>query len=168
MWLEKMASFFNFLARPMGRILNYIAAFVLFVMMILTGIDVTLRYLFNAPITGSFEITQYILPIVIAFGLAQCALEKGHVSVELIISSLPDRTKAFMNSIAYLLFFALYALITWQSLLRAIGMKHTGLTTEVLAIPVYPFVLTVTVGSAVLCLVTFKDFLQSLFEAFNK
>jgi TRAP-type C4-dicarboxylate transport system permease small subunit len=168
MWLEKTASFFNFLAHPLGRILNYIAALVLFFMMILTGVDVMLRYLFNAPITGSFEITQYVLPIVIAFGLAQCALEKGHVSVELVISGLPDRVKAFMNSIAYLLFSILYALIAWQSLLRAVGMKHTGLTTEVLAIPVYPFVLTVTVGCAVLCLATLKDFFQSLSKVFKQ
>ena len=73
-----------------------------------------------------------------------------------------------MDSLAYLFFFALFALITWQSLLRALGMKQTGLTSEVLALPIYPFVLTVTIGCGAICLVVLKDFLQSLVEAFNK
>ncbi|MBW2030978.1 MAG: TRAP transporter small permease [Deltaproteobacteria bacterium] len=168
MWLKKTAAFFHSLAHPSALVLNYLAATALVFLMILTGIDVTMRYVFNAPIPGSFEITQYVLPVVIAFGMAKCSLENGHVSVELLISRLPGRMRAFMKSIAYLLFTVLYGLITWQSLLRALGMKQTGQTSEVLAIPVYPFVLTVTVGSAVLCLTTIKDFFQYLFEAFKK
>ena len=109
------------------------------------------------------------LPMVIAFGLAQCALKKGHVSVELITARFSPRGKAWMDSLAYLLFFVLFALITWQSLLRALGMRQTGLTSEVLAFPIYPFVLTVTIGCGAISLVTtFKDFVRSLSEAFGK
>ncbi|MBN2060996.1 MAG: TRAP transporter small permease [Deltaproteobacteria bacterium] len=167
MWLQKAAAFFQYVSCPLARILNYIAGLVLFLLMILTGIDVSFRYLLNSPIPGSFEITEYFLTVVIAFGLAQCALEKGHVSVDLVVSGLSSRKRAFMDSIAHLSFAALYAIICWQSLLRALGMKHTGLTTEVLDLLVYPFVLAVTLGCAVLCLVALKDFFQSLFEAFK-
>lgn len=168
MWLKNTALFLNFLARPVGRMLNYLAALSLVFLMVLTGIDVSLRYLFNAPIPGSFEITQYVLPMVIALGLAQCALDKGHVFVELFVSRLSHRGQAYMNCVAYLLFSALYALITWQSLLRALGMKQTGQTSEVLALPVYPFVLAVAVGCGALFLATLKDFFQSLSEAFTR
>lgn len=168
MWLKRTADFFNLLAYPVSRILNYLAALMLVFLMVLTGVDVSFRYLFNAPITGSFEITEYVLPMVIAFGLAHCSLEKGHVSVELVTARLSDRGRAFMDCLAYLLFTVLYGLITWQSLLRAMGMKQTGLTSEVLALPVYPFVLTVTVGCGAICLATLKDFFQSLSEALHK
>jgi TRAP-type transport system small permease protein len=134
-------------------------------MMILTGIDVVFRYLFNSPVPGSYEIIQFMMPIVVAFGLAHCAMEKGHVNVELLISRFPDRVKACMKSMVNLFFFALFALITWQSLLRALGMIASGLKSEVLAIPVFPFVLTVTLGSAVLSLVALKDVFECLAEA---
>ena len=91
---------------PVSKIFNSIAAGVLTAMMILTGFDVTLRYIFNRPIPGSYEITQYMMPIVVVFGLAYCALEEGHVRVELLTSRFPVRAQAFMNSIASLVFFA--------------------------------------------------------------
>jgi TRAP-type C4-dicarboxylate transport system permease small subunit len=165
MWLNKTVRVLRLLTRPLSTLLNSIAAGVLAAMMLLTGIDVALRYLLNSPIPGSYEIIQYMMPIVIAFGLAHCAMEKGHVNVELVISRFSVRTKAYMNSIVNLFFFALFALITWQSLLRAVGMIASGLKSEVLAIPVFPFVLTVTLGSGVLSLVVLKDVFESLAEA---
>lgn len=163
--LGKTVRFFYLLTRPLSTCLNYIAAGVLAAMMFLTGADVAFRYLFNSPISGSYEITQYMMPIVIAFGLSRCAMEKGHVNVELVISRFSARTKACMNSIVNIFFFALFALITWQSLLRAIGMMASGLKSEVLAIPVFPFVLTVTLGSGALSLVALKDVFEFLAEA---
>jgi len=168
MWLSKAARFLTIIASPTARVLNSVASGVLAGMMVLTGIDVTLRYILNRPITGSYEITQFMMPIVIAFGLAYCALAKGHVRVDLVTSRLPKRPQAVMNSFACLVFLGLFILITWQSLLRAKGMIHTGLTSEVLLIPVFPFVLAVSAGSAVLCLVVLRDFFDYLSQALRK
>jgi TRAP-type C4-dicarboxylate transport system permease small subunit len=165
MWLDKIVRFFNVLTNSLSTFLNSIAGFVLVAMMFLTSLDVALRYLFNSPIPGSIEISQYMMPIVISFGLARCAREKGHVSVELLISRLSGRKKAFMNSLINIFFFTLFGLITWQSFLRAIGMITSGLKSEVLAIPIFPFVLTVSLGCGVLSLVALKDFFESLMEA---
>lgn len=165
MLLDKGVRVLNGLTRPLSTFLNIIAAGALAAMMFLTGIDVVCRYVFNAPIPGSYEMTMYIMPVVIAFGLARCAMEKGHVNVELVISRFPARAKAFMNSLVHAFFFALFALITWQSLLRALGMLTTGLKSEVLALPVFPFVLTVTLGCGALSLVALKDVFEFLSEA---
>ena len=43
--------------RGMEPLLGIIAGVLLFCMMILTFVDVVLRYIFNAPLKGSFEIT---------------------------------------------------------------------------------------------------------------
>jgi TRAP-type C4-dicarboxylate transport system permease small subunit len=168
MWLRKIVNLLNVIVGPAAKTLNTIAAGVLTSMMILTGVDVTLRYIFNRPIPGSYEITQYIMPIVVAFGLAYCALEDGHVRVELLIAGLPARMQALMNCMANLFFFSLFILITWQSFLRAKGMIDSGLMSEVLYLPVFPFVLTVTVGSATLCLVVLRDFFDSLLKAVSR
>ena len=168
MWVNRTAGFLNAISNPLANLLNHIASVALAAMMALTGIDVALRWIFNRPIAGSYEMTEFMMPVLIAFGLAHCAMEYGHVRVDLVILKLPARGQAVMNCIASLVFFALFFLITWGSLLRALGMMDTGQTSEVLYIPVFPFVLTVTLGSAALSLVAFKDFFQSLSEALKE
>ncbi|MBW1804101.1 MAG: TRAP transporter small permease [Deltaproteobacteria bacterium] len=168
MWLRKIADFLTVLASPAAKLLNGIAAVFLGAMMILTGIDVCLRYIFDSPIPGSFELTGFMMPIVIAFGFAYCALEKGHVKVELVTSKLPQRGQAVMNCIACLVFFGLFLLITWQSWVRAKGMMDAGQTTITLGIPVSPFVLALALGSAALCLVVLRDLFSYLSDAVTK
>ena len=168
MWLRKTADYLTILAGPVARILNSVAALFLAAMMILTGIDVFLRYIFNSPIPGSFELTEFMMPVVITFGFAYCALEKGHVQVELITARLPVRTQAVMNSIASLIFFGLFLLITWQAWIRAKGMFDSGQTSITLTIHVFPFVLAVALGSAALCLVVLRDFFSYLSDAVTK
>ncbi|MBW1767244.1 MAG: TRAP transporter small permease [Deltaproteobacteria bacterium] len=168
MWLRKTADFLTFIASPAARVLNTIAAGFLAAMMVLTGVDVFLRYIFNRPVTGSYEMTEFMMPIVIAFGLAYCALEKGHVSVQLVTSKLPERAQVVMHIFANLVFLAVFILITWQTLLRAKGMFDTGQTSIVLYIPVFPFVLAVAIGSAALCLVVLRDLFTYLSQVVRK
>jgi TRAP-type C4-dicarboxylate transport system permease small subunit len=168
MWLRKTADFLTVVASPAAKLLNGIAAASLFGIMILTGLDVCFRYIFNSPITGSFEMIEFMLPIVIAFGLAYCALEKGHVQVELVTSKLPRRPQALMNCIACLVFFGLFLLITWQSWIRAKGMMDAGQRSITLDVPVSPFVLALALGSAALCLVVLRDLFSYLSDAVTK
>jgi TRAP-type C4-dicarboxylate transport system permease small subunit len=168
MLFKKTAEFLTILAIPAAKLLNYIAAGFLACMMILTAIDVFLRYAFDRPVPGSFEMTQFMMPIVIAFGFAYCALEKGHVKVELLTARLPKRAQAIMNSMASLIFLGMFLLISWQSWVRAKGMMDSGQTSLVLYIPVYPFVLAVAVGSAALCLVVMRDLFSYLSEVSGK
>lgn len=168
MWLRKTADFLTFIASPAAKVLNIIAAGFLAAMMVLTGVDVFLRYVFNRPVTGSYEMTEFMMPIVIAFGLAYCALEKGHVRVELVTSKLPETAQAVMNVFASLVFIGIFILLTWQTFLRAKGMFDVGQTSIVLYIPVFPFVLAVAIGSAALCLVVLRDLFTYFSDAVNK
>ena len=60
-------SFLNKLYLIIMAILAGIAAIVLTAMMFLIMTDVVLRYVFNSPITGSYEIIQYMMAILIPF-----------------------------------------------------------------------------------------------------
>ena len=168
MCLSKAAHFINIVAAPAARWMNMVAAIILAAMMILVGIDVTLRYAFSSPIAGSYEIIEYAMTIVVAFGLAYCALEKGHIRVNLLVSRLSGRGQAVMNSIASLAFLGLFAVIIWQSLLRAILMIKVGQLSEVLYFPLFPFVLVVVAGCTVLCRVPLGDFLEYLSQAVKR
>ena len=168
MWLDKAAKFIGRISDPAAKITNYAGAVVLASMMLLTGSDVTLRYVFNKPIPGSYEVTEFLMSIVVALGLAYCAMEKGHVRVDLVISRLSDRTQAVMNFIASLVFLIMFILITWQSVYRAQAMIQANLTSHVLYIPSFPFVFVLTFGSAILCFVLLRDTLDYLFQVVKK
>ncbi len=168
MWLSKAADSLNRLVHPAVRVLHGAGVGVLAVMMVLTAGDVTLRYVFNRPIVGSLDITEYMMAIVISFGLAYCAFLKGHVRVDLIVSHLPQRVQAVIDSITGLLGVILFAVITWQGFVYMGILVDSGLKSTVLLIPRFPFAGLVCLGSAFLTLVLLAHFLEFLSEAVRK
>ena len=165
MWLSKAVHSLRRVVSLISRAVNSVAAGILVVMMLLTAADVLLRYVFNQPISGSLELTEYMMLIVVAFGLAHCAAQKGNVRVDVLTSRLPPRAQAVLNSITYLLSLGLFALITWQSISYIGFMFDAGRISASLLIPVFPFVGMVALGSAMLSLVLLVDFLDYLSQA---
>lgn len=168
MWLKKTTNSLNILYRPIIKLLNGIAMGILAAMMFLTATDVILRYFFNRPIAGAYELIEYMMAILIPFGLAYCALQGGHVSVDLVVSRFSKKTRSIIGSITTLLCLALFLLITWQNVMYIGEHFESKLTSSVLLIPAYPFVTAVAIGSAALCLVLVTDFLNYLKEAVGR
>jgi TRAP-type C4-dicarboxylate transport system permease small subunit len=107
-------------------------------MMFLTASDVALRYLFNSPINGSHDLTELMMGVLVAFGLAYCAMTNGHVSVELLVERMPIRARVIINVCISLIGFVLFALITWQCFVNVAKLIDNKLSTYVLHIPLYP------------------------------
>ena len=160
--MRKVVHFIGIAAGLTAKVANGIAAVFLFMLMLLTCADVALRYLFNKPILGSFELTEFMMAIIIGLALAYCALRRGHVRVDLVVSMLPERAQAVMEGLASFSFLFLFVLITWRIIPRAQQMMEAGQLTAILRIPVFPFVLVVAAGTAVLCIVLLKNFIDDL------
>ncbi len=142
--------------------LNAVSIAALFIMMSLTTADVLFRYIFNQPIAGSYELTEFMMVILVSLGLSHCAVKGGHVNVDLIITRFSKRTRNIIATITSLLSFGLSALITWQGYLYVEDIFQSKLKTPVLLIPVYPFVVPIVIGFASLCLVLLIDVYKSL------
>ena len=168
MWLSKAADSLYKLVCPATRVLHGAGVGVLAVMMLLTAGDVTLRYVFNRPIVGSFDLTEYMMAIVVSFGLAYCAFLRGHVRVDLVVSHLPQRLQATIDSVTGLLGIALFSIITWQSFVYMRLLFTSGLESTVLYIPRFPFAGVVCLGSAFLTIVLLANFLEFLSQAVRK
>ena len=154
--------------KPLGNIVSSIGIVLLAAMMFLTAADVLMRYLFNKPIVGSYELIQYMMATAIAMGLAYCAIEKGHVTIDVLLSRLPRRTCAIINSVTGLLSLLIAALITWQSCVYIVKLQQSQLVTQVLLIPVYPFVVIVAFGIAFYFVVLIVHFLEFLAEGLKE
>ncbi len=71
-----------------SKLLNSVGAAALAAMMLLTTVDVVLRYIFSTPITGSLEITEFLLLITVASGIAYTGIKKAHVTVDVAVERL--------------------------------------------------------------------------------
>jgi len=168
MWLNKVIHALKSVVNPVVRIINYVAAGVLGLMMFITAADVLLRYIFNRPISGTMELTSYMMVIVVGFGLSYCALVKGLISVEVLTSRFSPGVQAVLNCITYFFSFCFFSLVTWQSILYIKLMFESNLVSAVLLIPTFPFIAALALGSLVFTLVILVNFLDYLSQAVSK
>lgn len=159
----------------LNKIINFISKGILTVgivilgaMMFLTAIDVILRYLFNRPVPGAYELTQFMMAIVVPFGIAYCAYVEGHVNVDLLITRFSKRIQTILGAITSFLSLGLFILITWQNIKYIKEQFDSKLTSAVLLIPVYPFVFFVALGIGVFCLIILRDLLKYLDKAVER
>jgi TRAP-type C4-dicarboxylate transport system permease small subunit len=166
--LERVINSLYRILKPINSVASSAGMGCLAAMMFLTAADVLLRYLFNKPIMGSYELIQYMMVITITVGLACCGLGKGHVTLDALTSRLPRRTRAIIDSIVGLLSLIIVLLITRQTCIYITTLQKSQLTSTVLLIPVYPFVAIVAFGVAFFCVVLMLHFLEFILEGMRK
>jgi TRAP-type C4-dicarboxylate transport system permease small subunit len=145
----------------LSKYLSYVAGFVLIAMMLLTTADVAGRYLFNSPILGVFEVTEFTMVCLVFCSLAYTQSKKAHVAVDILASLMPPKGQRFIDIINYLISFLILALITWKSIERGFEVMANKESSAILQIPVYPFMFLVALGSAALCIEYLKDIINA-------
>ena len=118
--------------------LAYVGAVALFVMMCLTAADVIGRYLFNRPITGVFELTEYLVLILIFSFIGYTQSQKGHVAVDLLSTKFPGSIRTIIEICNHIACLLLMGLITWMGVEKALELKEVGEASPNLQIPAPP------------------------------
>lgn len=167
-YLSRFGGFLDKAITPVSRFLHGIGQFILILMVLITVVDVFLRYVFNKPIVGSYELTEFMMAILVFGSLGYTMAVKGHVCVDLVTNQLSKRAQAIVECITCMLAFLLFGISTWRNVLHAVTAWQRNDVSGELYIPVSPFIFFVAVGIAVLALVLFVQFLQSLAEAAKK
>jgi TRAP-type transport system small permease protein len=124
----------------LDRALGAAAAVLLFGLMALTTADVIGRYIFNWPLRGAFEITELLLLALIFAGLPLASRADEHVTLDFIDMTLSDRGRLFLRRLVDLVCGVLILGLAWRVLIKAGKIAGYGDTTEVLRVPVSPFV----------------------------
>jgi TRAP-type C4-dicarboxylate transport system permease small subunit len=141
------------ITKRLNQLLIGIGASMLALMMFLTAVDVCMRYVFKRPIAGAFELVGYMMAILVPFSIAYCAQEKGHVAVDLIMERFPKKIQVYVNILTTFVALIFVVTIAWQNVLYFFEIKASGLTSAVLLIPAYPFIMPTAVAFAVFGLV---------------
>lgn len=124
----------------LDRALGAAAALLLFGLMVLTTADVIGRYIFNWPLRGAFEITELLLLGLIFAGLPLASRADEHVTLDFIDMILTARGRALVRRLVDLVCGLLILGLAWRVLIKAGKIAGYGDTTEVLRVPVGPFV----------------------------
>ena len=141
------------LKRTLGALCGALAATALFGIMWLTLIDVGGRKLLSASVTGSLELTELLMVLVIFAGLPLVSLRGEHVVFDSLDPLLERWLRRAQGFVVDLLCAAALAGVAWLMWVKAGQMASYGDTTAQLKIPQGPFVYLMSLLCAVTALV---------------
>ncbi len=162
-WVERITSLPN-------KWIHWIAMVVLLSLMLLTVGDVVGRYLVGiipgfAPVPGSFELTEFMLAIIVLTAIGYTQVRGEHISIDIFITKLSPKTQAIIDSITNFSSLVMFALVTWQTVKYAQLLYESHDVSAVLRLPVYPFLIVAAIGCFMFCLAMLSTFLKSLKKA---
>jgi len=137
--------------------LAQIGMFVIMPMMFLTFADVTVRAVWDRPVSGSLELSSYMLAVFVLLGVAYTHQVRGHVRVEMLLQLLPKRIQAFLDVVTTGLSMFIIAILAMEGFKA--GMSETAVS-DMLRVPQWPFKSLVAVAG-------FMLFLELLFDFFD-
>lgn len=155
------------IVKKLTRFLIAFGASMLALMMLLTALDVGLRYVFNRPLAGAFELVGYMMAILVPFSIAYCAQQKEHVGVDLVIGRFSRKVRNVVDIITTFITLIFVIVIAWQNVVYFFEVKESGLTSAVLLIPAYPFIAPTAIAFATFALILVVHLIELISEVNN-
>ncbi|SLN63754.1 Tripartite ATP-independent periplasmic transporters, DctQ component [Roseivivax jejudonensis] len=131
-----------------------LVALALFAMMALTFLDVSGRYLFNAPLGGAFEITELALGFLVFATFPILARDGRHIRLDLLSNRLPPRAQRWHEAAIRVFSGVVLAVIAWRLFKVAAFEASVGYTTLTLGLQTWPFLAAMGVLAALSALLS--------------
>jgi TRAP-type C4-dicarboxylate transport system permease small subunit len=133
--------------------------FLIIPLMLMTTSDVISRSFFNKPIAGSFELSEYMLAVIILLSAAYTQQVKGHVWVDFFTVKFSRQTQNVFRVITDLASLFIVTILVVMGYLQA---HEERAVSDMLRIPQWPFKMLVCVGGFLLWLELLIDFFESV------
>jgi TRAP-type transport system small permease protein len=133
------------MTRLFELVCGVVAALALFAIMVLTFFDVIGRKLMSQSITGSLELTEMLMVLVIFAALPLVSLRGEHVTFDSLDSMLPKPVRWFQFKIVHLLAIAVFVGVGWLMWQTGVKFSDQGDISSQLGIPKAPFIYTMAV-----------------------
>jgi TRAP-type C4-dicarboxylate transport system permease small subunit len=131
-----MMRFQEFVSK-LSRFLAVIAGATLVFVMLLTVLDVILRY-FGHPITGVYDLVALGGAVVIGFTMPLAVEKKVHVYMEMAVQGHSRIAKLVLNLGTRLIVFGISFLVAWNLIRLGLGFRETGEVSLTIQIVLYP------------------------------
>jgi tripartite ATP-independent transporter DctM subunit len=164
-WLNKAIHYLGYIG-IFSRWTNWISMAIIFVMTMLTFVDVIARYVFNSPILGVLEITSVMMICAVSFGIAYAQDQKCHVGIDLISATLKPRARVVLEFIVNFMGLAMFVIFVRQTIIQTFYYAYWHLPQGKFAeLPRTPFAAIIVIGGILLSLILLRDLLRNVNEA---
>lgn len=138
-----------------------IAGIAVMAMMILTTIDVIMRYVFASPLPGMLELSEeYLMVAAIFLPLSYVYSHGGHIKVELLERFFSPGMKAVAEKVNIIISLILFLMITYASIpMVEDAIRISEESRSALHYPMAPAYAMVTIGCFLVCLRAFEALL---------
>jgi TRAP-type C4-dicarboxylate transport system permease small subunit len=134
----------------------------LFLIVVLTSVDVVGAKVFRTPVFGALDAVILAQLIAISFAVAITLIMGRHVQVEFFVMLLPKRLQSGITCIVNFLGLGLFIVIVWRLFAYGYGMQIGGEESMTARIPVAPFAYAAAVGCIPVCLIYLEKLLTSI------
>ena len=148
------------IAEKLSKLMSVIAGAALTFIMLLTVCDVFLRYFFDRPIIGTFEIVGLGGAVAIGFALPITSWMRGHIFVDFFVVKFPKAVQGLINIITRLVSIGLFYLIGHNLIKYGYDLYVSGEVSLTRQIPFYPVAYGMAVCCFILCLVLICDIIK--------
>ncbi len=146
-----------------SRIAGYIASVTIAVIMMLTVADVFMRYVFSRPITGTTELIEFTM-VILVLAVVPAALAKRHITVDVLTEHLTPKGQAFFDAVTLIASSWLVAVMGWRAFKACTFMIRNDVRSPTLDIAVFPFYVIVGVAFIFLFIAMIALIIQRIVE----
>jgi len=126
-----------------------------------TVVDIVLRYVFNSPILGSYEVIQYILLVSAFLSFGYCQTLKGHISVTSLVRVFPPMVKTIIYALTSIIGFLMCVVFAYAIAKQAVYLRELGYISEVLRFSTWPIIWVVFFGLVIFAVTLFWEMIRS-------
>lgn len=137
-WLRTVPAAYGKALRAVVYALLAISGTGVLAIMLVTCADVILRLRWiNHSFVGAYDIVKIAGALSLATSLPYTTAVKGHVAIEYFFHKLNRRGRLVVDSVIRSLGMALFAFLTWRSVLYGLDFHRTGQVSQTLELPVF-------------------------------
>lgn len=137
------------------------AGVLLFILMMVTVVDVVGRYFFDAPLPGGFELTQFIMAAIVYAGLPPVSHRDRHIAIDLLDDVTPPGLVRPRDILVHAACMACFGVFAWRLFVFARQIAEDGDVTEYLRLPNAPIIYVGSFFCAVAAVVHLAKFLRA-------
>jgi TRAP-type C4-dicarboxylate transport system permease small subunit len=144
-----------------AHVMTWIGMCVITGMMILTCMDVVLRY-FGYPIRGAYDITRVLGSVIFSLPIAYSYIKGYQVAVDSVFRRTPRIVRAIVDSIICLFSMVITLMIAWRAIYLGYDLYVKGRVTDTIPIPLWPFIYIMVLGFVVYALALLAEHLKAI------
>lgn len=137
-----------------------VAALALVAMMLLTIADIVMKNLFHRPLSGTFELVEFLMVISVFFGMPEVFRSQSNICVDLIDHLVNICTQAAIRIFGALSSLLFLLILAWAMLGPAWDTVAYPQNTQEIGIPLFAYWVPILLGTALMIAATMTGLSQ--------